>query len=82
MLPDVIYLRRGHIMGHYGISRDEFDDLVTAGVFVPHYLPVPSAEKLPLWRRRRLPKIKRAVFLRADVLAAEKAHRIAGPKVA
>jgi len=69
-LPDTLYLRRGHIRAYCGLSDEEFDDLVAAGVLVPRYLPIPNAEKLPLWRRRRLPRRKRAVFLRTEVLAA------------
>lgn len=78
MLPEQIFLRRGHICGHFGLAAEEFADLVAAGVFTPHYLPVPAAERLPNWRRQRLPKTKRAVYLRAEVINAEKAGRIAG----
>lgn len=70
-LPDQVYLRRGHIMAHFGLSESEFEDLVAAGVFTPYYLPVPKAEKLPAWRRRRLPAKKRAVFLRNQVITAK-----------
>lgn len=81
-LPDQIFLRRGHICTYYGLTAAEFANLVAAGIFVPRYLPVPAAEKLPLSRRRRLPKTKRALFLRAEVLAAEKNNRIATAKCA
>ena len=81
-LPDQIYLRRGHICAHYGLSSEEFADLVAVGVFVPRYLPLPAPDKLPLFRQRRLPKVKRAVFLRAEVISAERAGRIAAAAVA
>lgn len=76
-LPSKALLRRGDICRHYGLTKEEFTDLVSAGVFRPVYIPVPKADMLPRWRRRRLPKRRYAHFRREDVLAAETSGRIA-----
>jgi hypothetical protein len=70
-LPDQVFLRRGHLKTHFGLSDEEIDDLIATGILRPRVLPLPAPEKLPAWRRKRLPKTKRAVFLRSEVTAVQ-----------
>lgn len=62
-LPNKRYLRRGVVRDYFGISDEEFTELLRAGVFVAHYLQGKG----------------RAFFRRDEVLAAEAANKIFKP---
>jgi hypothetical protein len=62
-LPQKLYLRRGVVRDYFGITDEEFTELVRAGVLTPHYL-----------RGRG-----RAFYKRAEVLKAEADNKLFKP---